>query len=231
MPTDTARQAALAAAVRATILHTAAASDITSPIAQAYQALGSDEAVPVAVRSSATTEDLPDASFAGQQETFLNVVGAEAVRDAVQQCWASLWTDRAVSYRAARGIDSRAVRLAVVVQRMVDAQVAGVLFTANPLSGTRRQAVIDANPGFGEAVVAGATTPDHFVVNTSTGELLERRLGDKQVIIRATAGGGTQRIERPAQRTTACLSDTQARLLAALGARVEASFGTPQDIE
>jgi rifampicin phosphotransferase len=230
-PTDTARQVALAAAMRSAILQTPIPGDITFTLAQAYQALEPDAPVPVAVRSSATAEDLPDASFAGQQETFLNVGGAEAVLDAVQQCWASLWTDRAVSYRAARGIDPGAVRLAVVVQRMVDAQVAGVLFTANPLTGKRRQAVIDANPGLGEAVVFGATTPDHFVVNTATGEIVERHLGDKQIVIRATVGGGTQRAEQAAQPNTACLSDAQIRTLAALGARVEAHFGTPQDSE
>jgi pyruvate,water dikinase len=184
----------------------------------------------VAVRSSATAEDLPDASFAGQQETFLNIVGMDALLDAVWRCWASLWTDRAVSYRASHGIDPVAVRLAVVVQRMVDAQVAGVLFTANPLTGKRRQAVIDANPGLGEAVVSGATTPDHFVLTTQTGEIIERRIGDKRLVIRATAGGGIARVEQPAQQT-ACLSDTQVRVLASLGAKVEAHLGTPQDIE
>jgi pyruvate,water dikinase len=133
--TDMARQAALATAMRSAMLQTPIPGDITSTIAEAYQALGPDAPVPVAVRSSATAEDLPDASFAGQQETFLNVVGVEAVLDAVQQCWASLWTDRAVNYRAARGIDPGSVRIAVVVQQMVDAQVAGVLCTAHPLTG------------------------------------------------------------------------------------------------
>ena len=129
---------------------------------------------PVAVRSSATAEDLPAASFAGQQDTYLNVVGRGPLLDAVRRCWASLWTDRAVSYRAANGIDPGGVRLAVVVQRMVEAEVAGVLFTANPVTGRRRQAVIDASPGLGEAVVSGAVNPDHFVVDTATGEIVER---------------------------------------------------------
>jgi rifampicin phosphotransferase len=228
---DTVGLATLAAAMRAAILQAPVPSDITSAIVEAYQALVQGEPVPVAVRSSATAEDLPDASFAGQQETFLNVVGVETVLDAVRRCWASLWTDRAVSYRATHGIDQRGVRLAVVVQRMVDAQVAGVLFTANPLTGKRRQAVIDANPGLGEAVVSGATSPDHFVVNTLTGEIIERRLGDKQVIIRAIAGGGTQRVEQAGQVNTVSLSDAQVRLLAALGAQVEAYFNAPQDME
>jgi phosphohistidine swiveling domain-containing protein len=229
-PTDTARQAELAAVVRTAILQAPVPRDITAAITDAYQALGQGETVPVAVRSSATAEDLPDASFAGQQETFLNVIGAEAVLDAVRRCWASLWTDRAVNYRATHGIDPHAVRLAIVVQRMVDAQIAGVLFTANPLTGKRRQAVIDANPGLGEAVVSGATTPDHFVVNTATSAIVERHLGDKQIIIRAIAGGGTERIEQPAQHAT-CLLDTQVQALAALGAQVEAYFGVAQDIE
>src|SRR6266540_5422058 len=230
-PTDTARQAALAAAARMAILHAPVPSDITAAIADAYQELVQNQPIPVAVRSSATAEDLPDASFAGQQETFLNIIGVAALLDAVRRCWASLWTDRAVSYRANHGIDPAAVRLAVVVQRMVDAQVAGVLFTANPLSGKRRQAVIDANPGLGEAVVSGATTPDHFVVNTQTGEIIERQVGDKRLVIWAAAGGGTERVEQAAQANTACLSDAQIRTLAALGVRVEAHFGTPQDIE
>jgi pyruvate,water dikinase len=229
-PTDTVRQAELARAVRSAILRAPVPSHITAAITEAHQSLMQHTPGSMAVRSSATAEDLPDASFAGQQETFLNIIGSEALLDAVRRCWASLWTDRAVSYRANQGIDPSAVRLAIVVQRMVDAQVAGVLFTANPLTGKRRQAVIDANPGLGEAVVSGATTPDHFVVNTQTGEIIERRVGEKRVVIQATAGGGTERIEQPAQHT-ACLSDTQVRALAALGAKVEAHFGTPQDIE
>ncbi len=140
--------------------------EIADAVRAAYAALGTD--VPVAVRSSATAEDLPFASFAGQQDTYLNVVGADAVLAAVRQCWASLWTDRAVTYRATHGISPSTVALAVVVQRMVDAAVAGVLFTANPVTGRRHEAVIDASPGLGEAVVSGAVNPDHFVVDTAS---------------------------------------------------------------
>jgi pyruvate,water dikinase len=174
---------------------------------------------------------LSDASFAGQQETLLNVIGIEAVLEAVQQCFASLWTDRATQYRRSRGIAPRGVRLAVVVQQMVEAEVAGVLFTANPLTGKRQEAVINAAPGLGEAVVSGATNPDQFVVQTMTGEIIERRLGDKQVRIQPAAGGGTQKIETSASPTGACLSDEQIRALTTLGARVEGLYGTPQDIE
>ncbi len=228
---DTARLAELAAAARAALLQAPVPTSVAAAIAEAYHTLFQGEPVPVAVRSSATAEDLPSASFAGQQETYLNIIGIEAVITAVQRCWGSLWTDRAVSYRASLGLDPRSVRLAVVVQRMIDAEVAGVLFTANPLTGKRRQAVIDANPGLGEAVVSGATNPDHFVVNTTTGEIVERRPGDKQVVIRATAGGGTQRAEQARARAEACLSDAQVRALAAFGAQVEAYYGAPQDIE
>ena len=147
----------------------------------------------VAVRSSATAEDLPSASFAGQQDTYLNVVGVEALLDAVRRCWASLWTDRAVAYRAELGIDDAEVRLAVVVQRMVDAQVAGVLFTADPVSGRRTRAVLDASPGLGEAVVSGMVNPDHLAVEH--GRVVDRRLGDKAVAVRALPGGGTERVE------------------------------------
>ncbi|MFI5325862.1 MAG: PEP/pyruvate-binding domain-containing protein, partial [Candidatus Rokuibacteriota bacterium] len=156
---------------------------IAQAVVEAYARLGRD--VPVAVRSSATAEDLPNASFAGQQDTYLHVVGADAVLDAVRRCWASLWTDRAVVYRASNGIDHRVVRLAVVIQTMIEAEVAGVLFTANPVTGRRRQTVIDASPGLGEAVVSGATNPDHFVVDTDSGQILERRLGDKRHEVRS----------------------------------------------
>ncbi|TYB68518.1 phosphoenolpyruvate synthase [Nonomuraea sp. PA05] len=194
-------------------------------IVKAYEALGPD--VPVAVRSSATAEDLPFASFAGQQDTFLNVVGTKAVVEAVRRCWASLWTDRAVAYRESNGIDHAAVRLAVVVQRMVDARVAGVMFTANPVTGTRRESVIDASPGLGEAVVSGAVNPDRFRVRD--GRILERHAGDKRLAIRSLPGGGTERVETAGQGL--CLTDDEVRDLAALGARVEAHYGAPQDTE
>jgi pyruvate,water dikinase len=228
-PDDTARLAELAAAARARLLEAPVSPGVAGAITGAYRALGNGASVPVAVRSSATAEDLPHASFAGQQDTYLNVIGDEAVLGAVRRCWASLWTDRAVSYRASNGIDPRSVRLAVAVQRMVEAAVAGILFTANPLTGRRRQAVIDASPGLGEAVVSGAVNPDHFVVNTATGEIVERRLGDKRVAVRASAGGGTQRVELGGGG--ASLRDDQIRALAALGARVEAHYGSPQDTE
>ncbi len=227
--TDVDRLGRLAGLARGALLAAPPPYPVARAVVAGYAQLGAD--VPVAVRSSATAEDLPFASFAGQQDTYLNVVGPAAVLDAVRRCWASLWTDRAVVYRATNGIDHRTVRLAIVIQRMVDAAIAGVLFTANPVTGRRRQAVIDASPGLGEAVVSGAVNPDHFVVDPASGEILDRRLGDKRVVIRALAGGGTERVERPAGAGDACITGDQVRALAALGARVEAHYGAPQDTE
>jgi phosphohistidine swiveling domain-containing protein len=220
---------ALAGRARAALLAAPVPAAVGDAIAAAYARIGADQ--PVAVRSSATAEDLPSASFAGQQDTYLNVVGTASVIDAVVRCWASLWTDRAVVYRAANGIDHRTVRLAVVIQRMIDAQVAGVLFTADPVTGLRRQAVIDASPGLGEAVVSGAVNPDHFVVDTATGSILERRLGDKRVVVRPRPGGGVDHVTAELAAADTCITDDQARALAALGNRVEALYGSPQDTE
>ena len=226
---DLATQATLAAALRDKILGVTIPEDIQAAVRPALRTLG--DAVPVAVRSSATAEDLPFASFAGQQETYLNVVGLDAVLDAIRRCWASLWTDRAVAYRATNDIDPRSVRLAVVVQRLVDASAAGVLFTANPLTGRRGESVIDASSGLGEAVVSGAVNPDHFVVDTASGAIRERRLGDKRVIVRRAADGGTQQVTVEAHSELACLSDAQLRALARLGEQAERHFGAPQDLE
>ncbi len=228
---ESGRQIELATAIRTALCQTPLPPEVSEAVISAYQALSLGGPIPVAVRSSATTEDLEDTSFAGQQETFLNVIGIEAVLTSVQRCFASLWTDRATQYRTSLGIAHGNVRLAVVVQRMVEAEVAGVLFTANPLTGKRQESVIDANPGLGEAVVSGATNPDHFVVQTPTGEISERRLGNKQGVIQAVDGGGTRKIEAGAFPALACLSDEQIRALVALGARVEAWYETPQDIE
>ena len=202
--------------------------DLASEILTAYHRLGAD--TPVAVRSSATAEDLPGASFAGQQDTYLHVIGDAAVLDAVRRCWASLWTDRAVAYRQANDIDHRQVALAVVVQEMVSSAVAGVMFTANPVTGTRSESVIDASPGLGEAVVSGAVNPDHFVVDRDSDAVRERRLGDKRLAIVGRAGGGTEEQTR-SDPGLPCLDDPQLLHLARLGQRVQDLYGAPQDIE
>jgi pyruvate,water dikinase len=225
--------AGLASHARALITSAELPPVIAEAVRSAYEGLRTTDVphVPVAVRSSATAEDLPLASFAGQQDTYLNVVGTEALLDAVRNCWASLWTDRAVAYRADRRIDPSTVALAVVVQRMVDAAVAGVMFTANPVTGRRQETVVDASPGLGEAVVSGAVNPDHFVVETASGRILQRRLGDKRILVRPLPGGGTERVDRTAAGQEASLTDAQLRGLAALGGRAEDHFGSPQDIE
>src|ERR687893_2058425 len=221
--------AALAERVRAAILAAPVPEEVRQGVLQAYRELGPD--VAVAVRSSATAEDLPLASFAGQQDTYLNIIGGDAVVDAVRRCWASLWTHRAVDYRTRNGIDQGTVRLAVVVQQMVQAATAGVLFTADPVTGTRHHSVIDASPGLGEAVVSGAVNPDRFVVDSDTGEVLERRIGDKRVLIRARTGGGVERVEHQGSDDLPSLTSQQIAALIDLGQQVQTLYGSPQDIE
>src|SRR5262249_13104015 len=153
--------------------------EVATAIREAYSTL---RLPPVAVRSSATAEDLPGASFAGQMDTYLNIRGADALLAAVCRCWASLWTARAISYRAKQGIAPAAVSLAVVVQELLAADAAGVLFTANPVNGRRDQMVIDGCCGLGEALVSGQVTPDHWVVNARTGAVLEAHVARKEVM-------------------------------------------------
>lgn len=184
---------------------------VESAVRAAYLDLGPDTAV--AVRSSATAEDLPFASFAGQQDSFTGVVGADAVLAAVRHCWASLWTDRAVTYRTANGISHACVGPAVVVQAMVEASTAGVLFTANPVTGTRTEMLVNASPGAGQAVVSGAVNPDQFTVRTATAEVLHRVAGD----------------DDPERAWS--LDDAGLAELTRLGASVQRLFGSPQDVE
>ncbi len=218
----------LAERARQLILEAPVPEDLAAAITAHYASLGAD--VPVAVRSSATAEDLPGASFAGQQDTYLNVIGADAVLDATRRCWASLWTERAISYRATQGIDHAEVTLAVVIQRLVDADVAGVMFTANPVTGNRQQLVVDANPGLGESVVSGAVNPDRFVLDAATGAVVERRLGDKRTAVRATAGGGT-RTEDLGSSDVPCLDRAQLDALTDLARQVAGVYAEPQDTE
>jgi rifampicin phosphotransferase len=227
--TDPSAVAVAAEEARRRVLALEAPAELRTAINDHYNTLGDD--VPVAVRSSATAEDLAYASFAGQHDTYLNVIGSLAMLDAVRRCWASLWTDRAVSYRNANGIDHRSVALAVVVQRMIDATAAGVMFTANPVNGSRNETVIDASPGLGEAVVSGAVNPDHFVVNTIDPTIVARRLGDKRVMITSVPGGGTQRHELAEQSSKACLDDRQVLQLVDLGQEAQRLYGAPQDTE
>ncbi|HJV12944.1 MAG TPA: PEP/pyruvate-binding domain-containing protein [Propionibacteriaceae bacterium] len=198
-------------------------------VARAYAALGED--VPVAVRSSATAEDLPEASFAGQQDTYLNVRGLEDLLAAVRDCWASLWTSRAMAYRARQGIDPATVSLAVVVQHMVHAEAAGVMFTANPSNGRRDQVVISAAWGLGESVVSGSVNTDNIVVRKPDGAVESSETADKAVMT-VPAERRTQERPVPAeQRRQPVLSDSAAAELAGYGTRIEDHYGAPQDIE
>ncbi|MBI4788061.1 MAG: phosphoenolpyruvate synthase [Chloroflexi bacterium] len=215
------------AAIRDAFERAAIPSKVVRAISAAYDALGRG---PVAVRSSATAEDLPEAAFAGQQETFLNVVGTTELLDAVRRCWGSLWGDRAIAYRARLKLDQQTVKLAVVVQKMVEPEFAGVMFTANPVSGARDEIVIDANPGLGEAIVSGLVTPDHFVLRKQRlgWKIAERQAGRREVVIRSRAGGGTEHV---AGRDAADLPNRALRDLARLGVAIQRHFGSPQDIE
>ncbi|MCC5957228.1 MAG: hypothetical protein JJU07_14105, partial [Natronohydrobacter sp.] len=207
------------------------AGAIPAHVAEAIDAAYADiGAGLVVVRSSATAEDLPGASFAGQHDSFLNVEGPEAVAEAVRGCWASLWNPRAVSYRKRVGLDTVEIGIAVVVQRMVDAERSGVLFTANPLDHRRDRMLLSASFGLGEAVVGGDVSPDNWVLDAS-GKVLDHHLSDKQVITLREGRGTVNRPMPEEKRRAVSLSDTEVAELARLGAKAQAYFGTPQDLE
>ncbi|WP_181784164.1 rifamycin-inactivating phosphotransferase, partial [Pseudonocardia pini] len=185
---------------------------------------------PCAVRSSATAEDLPTASFAGQQDSYLNVVGAAAVLEHVRRCWASLFTERAVTYRLHNGFDHRRVHMAVVVQAMVAPEAAGILFTADPVTSNRTISTVDATWGLGDALVSGVVNADVYTVRAD--EVVARTIGAKQHAVHAVAGGGTaERAVEPQAQSLPVLTDAQVLRLVRLGRRIEAHFARPQDIE
>lgn len=185
---------------------------------------------PVAVRSSATAEDLPQASFAGQQDTYLNITSEEALAKAVRDCWASLWTARAISYRTRNEIDSEQAELAVVVQIMAQATASGVMFTSNPVSGLRAEVVIDATLGLGEALVGGLVEPDHYVVAKGGQEIKGKSLGGKAIAVVSAPSGGVQE-EHDDRSNRQALPDSAILKLARLGAEIEERYGFPQDVE
>lgn len=204
---------------------------VAQEIRASYRKLDEGGEAAVAVRSSATAEDLAGASFAGQQETFLNVRGEGALVEAVERCWASLWTARAMAYRARQGIAPETVSLAVVVQEMVEAEAAGVMFTANPANGRRNEAAIGAAWGLGESVVSGQVTTDDLVVEKGTGRVLSRKTADKEVMTVYTESGTEERPAPEGRRRQPVLDDEMAAELARYGARIEDHYGSPQDIE
>ncbi|MFB6354278.1 MAG: PEP/pyruvate-binding domain-containing protein, partial [Halobacteriales archaeon] len=212
------------------VLETPLPEELREEALAAYDELG-DDAPYVAVRSSATAEDLPDASFAGQQETFLNV-GRDDLLDRIRACWASLFTQRAIYYRNQQGFAPDAVDMAVVVQRMVDAEKSGVLFTSHPSTGAPSM-IIEAAWGLGEAVVSGAVSPDNYVVDRATGEVSETTVAEKKVMhVRDEDTGETVEVEVPdEQRREQVLDADEIDALVELGETVEAHYDAPQDVE
>ncbi|HMD90932.1 MAG TPA: PEP/pyruvate-binding domain-containing protein [Anaerolineaceae bacterium] len=203
---------------------------VTAAVLAAYASLpGSNPAV--AVRSSATAEDLPGLSFAGQQETYLNIHGNEALLDALKRCWASLWTARAIGYRLQHKINSETISLAVVVQILVPAETAGVMFTANPANGRRNQIMISAAWGLGEAVVSGLVTPDTMIVDKGTWRLIERQTAGKEVLTVLLESGTAEQPLPADRRFVPVLNDSQTVELARLGEQIETIYSMPMDIE
>jgi pyruvate, water dikinase len=191
-----------------------------------------DARAPLAVRSSATTEDAEDASFAGLQDTYLWVMGAEAVERQVRACWSSLYSVPSIAYRRKQGLPESGVAMAVVVQRMVDARSAGVMFTRSPLTGDRSVIAIEGAWGLGSAVVSGEVTPDRFVIGKITGEISVRELRDKHVRHLPKKEGGVEEVATPAGlREAPCVSDAELQQLREVARRIEKHYGRPQDIE
>jgi pyruvate,water dikinase len=216
--------------IRSALTAVPISSAIREAILAAWQEAGTEHSY--AVRSSATAEDLPDASFAGQQDTYLNIRGADDLLESVRRCWVSLFTDRAILYRSQNNFSHRDVFLSVVVQRMVLPQVSGILFTADPISGHRHITSIDASYGLGEALVAGLVNPDLYKVDKRSHQVIERQIGDKQMAIRPLPDGGTIHETVTGQaRSQPVLSDKQAIELAQICQRIEQHYRRPQDIE
>lgn len=227
-PDDREEIRTLSAQIRRTVEGIAIPEDLATAITRALARFGEQTAY--AVRSSATAEDLPTASFAGQQDTYLNVMGPTAVLQHVSRCWASLFTERAVTYRRRNGIDHRAVHMAVVVQQMVFPDAAGILFTADPVTGNRKVATVDAGLGLGEALVSGLVNPDVFKVRD--GEVVAKAIAAKKRAVHALPGGGTEEVAIDSRRQEQpALTDAQVVELVRLGRRIEEHFGRPQDIE
>jgi pyruvate,water dikinase len=255
---DMAETARVAARFRALVTGAPLPAGVAAAIEAGYAALaGGDGAPDVAVRSSATVEDSAEASFAGLQDTYLGVSGADAVLEHVRRCWASLYNDESVAYRRRLGLPEAGVAMAVVVQRMVAPRAAGVMFTRSPVSGDRSVVAIEGTWGLGSALVSGDVTPDSWVISKITGEITGRRVSPKAKVHRYLPNGGAASpapapgspagpdaaaanpagarvivADTPADlREAACLSDDEIRALAAVARRVEAHYGAPQDIE
>src|SRR5256884_4576696 len=214
--------------IRSVIEGTVIAKDIDEAVTHFITKLGDKNAY--AVRSSATAEDLPTASFAGQQDTYLNIIGKEAILKHISKCWASLFTERAITYRLQNGFDHRKVDLAVVVQKMVFPQAAGILFTADPVTSHRKVLSIDASFGLGEALVSGLVNADIYKVRN--GKVIDKKISTKKLAIYALEDGGTKAQEiEPERQNRQALTDEQILELEHIGRKIEEHFGRPQDIE
>ena len=221
--------------IRALIESVPVPDDVAAEITEAYEALSAHcgvTDVPVAVRSSATAEDLPEASFAGQQDTFLWIRGAGAVVEHVRRCWSSLFTDRAIAYRHTMGYLQHSIAMSVGVQKMVDPKASGVAFTLNPTTGDRSQVAIDASWGLGEAVVSGEVTPDNYLVDKVLREVVSRRISPKTIEYTLNDDGVVEKLDVELDRQCVpCVTDDDLRAVAALARRSEKHYGCPQDVE
>ncbi|MEN6610521.1 MAG: phosphoenolpyruvate synthase [Methanoregulaceae archaeon] len=219
-----------AAAAKDLVMKAKIPAGMQEDIKTAYKKMGAQGLV-VAVRSSATAEDLPDASFAGQQDTYLNIKGEKDVLQAVQKCWASLYGARAVYYRAKQGFDNRSVNIAVVVQELVGSEKAGVMFTSHPVTG-EPMTIVEGSWGLGEAVVSGSVSPDNYVFDQKSGKVIDRMIATKKIEILADGAKGTKINDVPAARQNAqVLSDEEVAKLATFGKIAEDHYGIPQDVE
>jgi pyruvate, water dikinase len=234
-PDDLGKLAAASIELRQLVESAPVPAEVEDAVLAGYAELGArcgDPQVPVAVRSSATSEDLPDASFAGEHETFLWVKGGPNVLAMMRRCWSSLYTERAIAYRKEMGYPHDAVLMSVAVQKMVRPKAAGVAFTLNPRDGDRSQVAIDASWGFGEAVVAGEVTPDNYLVDKVLHEITHRQVSCKEFEYRLGEAGTVEQVPITGdRRDQPCLSDDELRQVARLARAAEKYYGHPQDVE
>lgn len=223
---------AVSAEIREKIISCPVPQDMAEDIVGHYGRIGQGRE-PVAVRSSGTAEDLDDASFAGQQETFLFVIGNDDVVKFIKECWASLYNDRAIFYRREKKFDERSISIAVVVQRMVSAQKAGVMFTSNPITNDYNTVVLEAAWGLGEAIVSGIVTPDNLWIDKRTGEVTTEYISEKEtMVVRLSEQGGTREEPVPEElREAPVLTDAERDRLVELARKIEAFYQKPEDIE
>ncbi|HHU32408.1 MAG TPA: hypothetical protein GXZ50_07070 [Clostridia bacterium] len=221
----------IAQQIRKLISNTPMPLQLAEDIKEYYQALG--ENVPVAVRSSGTVEDLEDASCAGQQDTYLFVVGLENVVKFIKECWASLYNDRAIFYRHEKGFGNFEISIAVVVQKMVNAEKAGVMFSANPINGNKEEVIIEAAWGLGESVVQGIVTPDNYWINKGNYQVVNQYIAEKEtMVVRLSEAGGVKEVPVPPELSEKpVLSEEELKELVDMAIKVETFYGKPQDLE